>query len=71
MASLGFEMPEAIKRAMAVRDQFIAMRGMDGILVEPQIIIMTAEINEAVAAQASGDVVRMLRAYEAIKDYEP
>lgn len=31
--------------------------------------IMRAEVQEAVEALASGDVVRMIRAYAAIKDY--
>lgn len=71
MSSLGIEMPKAIKRAMAVRDQFIELRGMPNTLVEPQIAIITHEINLAVDAQASGDVIAMLLAYEAIKDYKP
>ena len=70
MASLGTEMPAAIKRARAVRDTFIELRGTPGIMVEPQIAMMTTEIDEATDALASGDIVRMLRAYEAIKDYE-
>ncbi len=32
--------------------------------------VMQAETQEAVEALASGDVVRMVRAYAAIKDYE-
>jgi hypothetical protein len=71
MESLGTEMPEAIKRAMAVRDQFIEMRRIPNVMVEPQIALITHEINQAVEAQASGDVLAMLRAYEAIKDYRP
>jgi hypothetical protein len=70
MASLGHEMPEAIKRAIAVRDQLISLRGMPNTMVEPQIMIITAEINRAIDASASGEVVAMLQAYEAIKGYE-
>ncbi len=32
--------------------------------------IMRAEVQEAVEALASGDLVRMIHAYAAIKDYE-
>jgi hypothetical protein len=46
-------------------------RLMPNVMVEPQIALITHEINQAVEAQASGDVVAMLRAYEAIKDYRP
>ena len=71
--SLGEEMPLAIKRAMAVRDQYIEMRGMNlpNVIIEPQIALITAEIDAAVAATSGGNVVAMLRAYEAIKDYRP
>lgn len=71
MSSVGEEMPKAIERAQAVRDQFIELRGMPNVLVEPQIAIITHEINMAVRALASGDVLAILQAYEAIKDYRP
>lgn len=71
MTSLGEEMPKAIKRAQEVRDQFIELRGMKNVIVEPQIALITWEINNAIGALASGDVVAILRAYAAIKDYEP
>lgn len=71
MSSLGIEMPAAIKRAREVRDQFIEMRGMPQVIVEPQIALLTHKIDRAIEATANGDVVAMLRAYEAIKDYQP
>lgn len=71
MSNLGIEMPIAIKRAMAVRDQFIELRGNPNTIVEPQIRMISAEINRAIEAQASGDVIAMLLAYEDIKDYRP
>lgn len=64
-------MPAAIKRAREVRDQMIELRGMSNVMVEPQITMMGAEIDEAVDALSSGDVVRILAAYETIKDYQP
>lgn len=71
MSSLGTEMPIAIKRAIAVRDQFIELRGIPNTMVEPQIAIITHEINLAIEALASDDVIAILRAYAAIKDYQP
>lgn len=71
MSSLATEMPLAIKRARAVLDQMLEIRGTRGVMVEPQIAIINAEIDEAVAALASGDVIAMLMAYQAIKDYQP
>lgn len=70
MTSLGAEMPKAIERAQKVRDEFISLRGIPNIIVEPQIAILTHQINLAIQALASGDVIAMLRAYEQIKDYE-
>lgn len=71
MTSLAEEMPKAIKRAQQVRDQFIELRNNPGVIVEPQIILITWEIDQAVQALAGGDVVAMMKAYEAIKDYQP
>lgn len=66
---------DALPREMArVRDeilpQFMALRGMPGVIVEPQIMIMRAELDEAARAMAHGDVVAMLRSYESLKGYE-
>lgn len=70
MTSLAEEMPKAIERAQKVRDEFISLRGMPNVMVEPQIAIITHQINQAVQALASGDVIAIMRAYESIKDYE-
>lgn len=74
MSSLAEELPAAINRARQVQDQFKkikTMPGMEKVTVDPQINLLEHEIQEGVAALASGDVVRMLRAYEAVKDYRP
>ena len=39
-------------------------------MAELTVKLMRAEVNEAVEALASGDVVRMIEAYAAIKDYK-
>ncbi len=63
---------EALPREMArVRDevlpQYIALRGMPNVLVEPQIMMMRADLDAAAKAIAEGDVVAMLRAYWSLK----
>ena len=71
MTSVGEEMPKAIKRAQQVRDQFIELRGLPNVMVEPQIMMITAEIDAAVDALVSGDAVAIIRAYAAIRGYQP
>ena len=70
MSNLAEALLAAIKNVREVQSQFKELRGLRNVIVEPQISMMEMQINEAVEALASGDVVRMLRAYEAIKDYK-
>lgn len=65
---------EALPREMArVRDeilpQYLALRGMPNVIVEPQIAIMRAELDRAAKALAEGDVVEMLRVHALLKEY--
>lgn len=71
----GLTLGEALPREMArVRDDvlahFIPLRGMPGVIVEPQIMMMQAELDAAAKALAEGDVVAMLRIYQSLKEYE-
>ena len=64
---------EALPREMArVRDEvlprYIALRGMRNVIVEPQIMMMRADLDAAAKALAEGDVVEMLRAYQSLKE---
>lgn len=64
---------EALPREMTrVRDevlpQFIALRGMPNVIVEPQIMMMRADLDAAARALAEGDVVEMLRVYQSLKE---
>ena len=75
MADEVVSLAEALPREMArVRDeilpQFLALRGMPNVIVEPQIMIMRAELDEAARAMVTGDVVAMLRIYQSLKEYE-
>lgn len=70
MASLAEELPAEIKRVQVVRSYYEELRSMPDVIVGPQIAMMTAAIDEGVASLASGDVVRMLRAYEELKGWE-
>lgn len=65
---------DALPREMArVRDevlpQFLSLRGMPNVIVEPQIAMIRAELDRATRALAEGDVVTMLLCYESLKGY--
>lgn len=68
--SLADALPAEINRVRTVQDEFKALRGMTNIMVEPQIAMMEADIQAAISASASGDVVGMLQAYGALKGWE-
>lgn len=70
--SLADALPREIARVSAKRDRWIEMRVEFPELrgLEMTIAIMQAEINRGVAALASGDIVEMLQAQQALKDYE-
>lgn len=66
---------EALPREMArVRDdlmpQYLALRGIPNVNVEPALYLMRASLDAAAKAMAEGDLVAMLRAYEDLKGYE-
>jgi hypothetical protein len=72
-ASLGDALPAEIARVQAKRERWLGYARQAGPQVawgmEITMQFMQAEINEAVLALASGDVVRMIRAHEALKGY--
>lgn len=69
MASLAVELPNEINRVRKIQDEFKSLRKMDGVIVEPQIMMMEAELQTAIKACAEGDVIQMLRSYESLKGY--
>lgn len=70
MSSLGSQLPAEINRVRGVQDAFKSLRGMPNVIVEPQIAMMEADIQAGIQASASGNVVAMLRAYEALKGWK-
>ena len=48
---------------------YIELRGTPGVNVEPTLYLMRNDLDAAAKAMAEGDVVAMLRAYEALKGY--
>lgn len=75
MASLAEELPKEIERVQAKRERWLGYQKMaegqphgGATSFAPALAMMKAEIDEGVAALASGDVVRMLRAFEALKE---
>lgn len=70
MSSLAEALPAEITRVRDVQDQFKELRKLPNVIVEPQIAMMEASIQEGMNALASGDVVRMLRAHEDLKGWK-
>jgi len=65
MSSLAAALPEEIKRNQELKALYDGIpTGMFG------STMIQADINEGLDALASGDVVRMLQAYEKLKDNE-
>jgi hypothetical protein len=67
--TLADALPKEITRVRGVQDQYKTLRGMPNVMVEPQIMMMEAEIQAAMKAMAEGDVVAMLRVYRSLKEY--
>ena len=70
MKTLADALPDEIMRVLEVRDLYLSLRGMPNVMVEHVIALMAADIERAVRALFSGDVVEMLRVYESLKEYE-
>ena len=70
MTSLAEKLPREINRVRDVQDLYKGLRTMPNVIVEPQIMLMEAAIQRAIAASASGDAIEMLRAYEDLKDWK-
>lgn len=69
MASLAEALPAEINRVRAIQDEYKAMRGLPNVMVEPAISMMEHDIQRAITASISGDVIEMLRAHEELKGY--
>jgi len=69
MNNLATELPKEINRVREVQDQYKALRGMRNVIVEPQIAMMEADIQRAINAATTGDVVAMLAAYKALEGW--
>lgn len=67
--TLADALPKEIDRVRQIQDEFKSLRGMPNIIVEPQIAMMEAEIQQAIRACSSGDVVEMLRCHSSLKEY--
>lgn len=68
--TLADALPREITRVRQLQDQFKSLRGMRNVIVEPQIMLMESEIQQAIQACASGDVVEMMRCYVTLKEYD-
>ena len=59
-----------IERVVQIREQFEGLRGMPNVIVEPQIHMMTVEIDAAKKAIGTGDAVECLKIYQSLKGYD-
>ena len=73
--TLADELPAEIKRVQQKREAWLGyQKRAEGqphggaMSFAPGLAMMQMEIDEGISALASGDVVRMLRAYEALKE---
>jgi len=72
MLTLADALPQQIERVSAKRDRWIKMAAETPELafgMNLTIEIMNHEISGAIRAAASGDVIEMIRAYEALAGY--
>lgn len=69
MTSLAIELPKEINRVRGIQDQFKEIRSLPNVMVEPQIAMMEQEIQTAINAISSGDLIAMIQSYENLKGY--
>lgn len=68
--TLGTALPAEIARVRdEVMPQYLALRGVPGVSVEPALYLMRASLDAAAKAMAEGDAVAMLRCYNDLKGY--
>jgi hypothetical protein len=65
--TLGDELPREMAR---VRDEIIPAYQAIGPAGQPALFLMRLELDAAAKAMAEGDVIAMMRAYEALKGWE-
>lgn len=69
MSSLAKVLPEEINRVRRLQDECKSLRGRSSTMIEIPIAIMEMAITEGIVSLASGDVVRMLRAFHALQGF--
>jgi hypothetical protein len=67
MSSLGTELPKEMAR---VRDELMPMYQSIGPAGTFALTMMRAELDRATKALAEGDVITMMRSYEALKGFK-
>lgn len=68
--SLADEYPKEQKRVREVLLEYELMRGAPKINVEPAIFMIKAALEEAEQAAAAGDIGRMVRAFQELRDIQ-
>jgi hypothetical protein len=67
MSSLGTELPKEMAR---VRDELMPIYESIGTTGRFALLMMRAELDRATRALAEGDVITMIRSYEALKGFK-
>lgn len=67
MSSLGSELPKEMAR---VRDELMPIYQSIGTAGRFALLMMCAELDRATKALAEGDVITMMRSYEALKGFK-
>jgi hypothetical protein len=68
--SLATELPNEINRVRMMQEEFKSLLWMPKVMVEPQIAMMERDIQAGIASASSGNLLDMLRAFEALKGWQ-
>ena len=68
--TLADALPAEIARVRVIQDHYKELNGMPHVMVGPIIMMIEAEIQTAIRAAASGDVVQMIRSLQSLRGYK-
>lgn len=70
MGNLVEGLSREIARVTELKGQYEDMRKLPNVIVEPQIMIMSRDIEAAQKAMGNGDVVEMIKCHANLKGWE-
>lgn len=69
MTNAAEKLASEIERVSAIRQEYMSMRGRPQVNVEPAIAMMTAAIDQGIAAASSNDALRVMAALRELKGF--